>query len=98
MAIVTWTPKTHFTNVNDVVKALSMRHKNLSYDERLVVIVSYKDIVFNLTFRNYYKERTLKIEYTLNDVKVVVERDRKGYITGHEFIAFIKQFLKSIGN
>lgn len=95
MSITTWTLPA-FTNDVALIKTLSIRHKHVEWDERLIVKSSYNGISFELVYRNYRKERTLKITYRLNGITTCMERAATKYITGHEFIAFIKHFMRVV--
>lgn len=76
-------------SVNDCLRLLSIRHKKLCFDECLKISGVVKGKQFILNFRNYRKQRYI----IYIDEVGIVKYDKNGFITGHDFVNFVKHCL-----
>ncbi len=94
MSILVWTPK-NFADRVSLVKSLSIQHKTFD-DDLLRVNTTYKGVRFELSFRNCYKHKKLECVIYKDGFHITMKHDKKGYITGHDFIQFVNRICNNI--
>lgn len=94
MSVMTWSPKA-FTARVEMVKAISIRHKNFDASS-LRVHTEYKGTYFELYFRNHHKHKKLECVVHKDGFYVTLKHDKSGYITGHDFVRFINRICNNI--
>lgn len=86
--MTTITTNLNSTNKIDLIRTMSIRHKQLCFDESIHFNGNYLNDNFILLFRNYRKQRYLIFTHSTG----IIEYDNcDKYITGHDFIKFINR-------